>query len=232
MSKLRTGYSVVVISLCIVALAAGVAWAAISVAMAEKVLRTKIDENWTTKNLKITVKPYSSEARTQKGQFAYLAMSADWAEEKEDKVKLVDFSMSARDVQIDVNELVKRKKLRVVNSGSTSAHVKLMEADVNRLLAMKKTPIQNLKVDFGNGDLTFTGKYQVNIKLTGTVEIKNGYELHFKPTQASIGILGVPIGIVNKFLGSLNPVMDMRKLPLQPKLKSLKITPTYMEVIG
>jgi len=144
----------------------------------------------------------------------------------------VDFSMSARDVQIDVNELVKRKKLRVVNSGSTSAHVKLMEADVNRLLAMKKTPIQNLKVDFGNGDLTFTGKYQVNIKLTGTVEIKNGYELHFKPTQASIGILGVPIGIVNKFLGSLNPVMDMRKLPLQPKLKSLKITPTYMEVIG
>ena len=141
MSKLRTGYSVVVISLCIVALAAGVAWAAISVAMAEKVLRTKIDENWTTKNLKITVKPYSSEARTQKGQFAYLAMSADWAEEKEDKVKLVDFSMSARDVQIDVNELVKRKKLRVVNSGSTSAHVKLMEADVNRLLAMKKTPI-------------------------------------------------------------------------------------------
>ena len=232
MTAIRRLSPVVLIGLCILAIAASAAWAAISAASAEKVLRAKIDEDWKTHNLRVTVKPYSSDARTQKGQFAYLAMAADWAEEKEDKVKLVDFSMSAKDVQIDVNELVKRKKLRVVNSGATTANVRLMESDVNRLLAMKKTAIENLKVDFGNGELTFTGKYKVNIKLTGTIEIKNSYELHFKPTQASIGILGVPIGIVNKFLGSLNPVVDMRKLPLQPKLKTLKITPTYMQVIG
>ncbi len=221
------------VALCAAALSVAMsASAAITAKAVEKQMRTRLLEKWTCKNLKLKVTPYSSSARTRKGQFAEIRISADWAVRKGKHIKLVDVFVQAKDVQIDTKQMATKGKVVIKSRKYSKARVKLMETDVNRLLAMKKSSIQNLKCDFGNGLITFTGKYKLNIKLTGKLEIKNGYELHFIPTKASIGILGVPLGIVNRFLSNLNPIIDMREVPLKPRLKTLTIKPTYMTITG
>lgn len=127
---------------------------------------------------------------------------------------------------------MKKSDIVVQSQKKSSFRAKLMETDVNKLLALKKTPIENLKADFGPGTVTFAGKYKLNIKLTGTLEIKKGYELHFKPTGAKVGAVGIPTGIINQFMSKLNPIFDTREIPLKPKLKAIKVTEKYIEITG
>lgn len=208
------------------------AHAGITAAIVEQKLREKIAERWTTENLVVKVVPYSSQARTDKGQFAQIYLSASAARRRDKHIRVVDLMIDARDVDLDLNALMHENDVTIQSRKLGSCAVKLLLADVNRLLAMKKTPIENLRCEFGNGNITFLGKLVFNIKLTGSLWIKDGYEIHFKPTQASIGILGVPIGIVNRFLAHLNPIINMREVPLQPKIKKIKITPKQIEVTG
>lgn len=208
------------------------AFAAVTKDLVLQILKAKIDDNFKTSNAKYVITPHSSSARTAKGQFAFMSISADWAEDRDAHFKLTDVYVSAKNVQLDAAALTRDRKIRVLSREMGKCRVRLYETDVNRALSLKDTPIQNLKADFGTGTVTFTGKYTVNIKLTGRLEIRNRSEIWFVPTQASIGILGVPIGIVNKFLGSLNPVIDMRDLPLEPTIKSITVTPAYIDVTG
>ncbi len=208
------------------------AFAAVSARDIEQKLRTQVAQKWSTSGLSIKVTPYASQARTNKGQFAEVKLAADVAERKDKHIRIVDLSISAKDVSLDLPALLQHNDVTVRSRKLGSCHVKLMETDVNRLLTLKKTAIDNLHADFGNGAITFAGKYRFNIKLTGTLFVKNGYEVHFKPTQASIGVLGVPAGIVSMFLSRLNPIIDMRDVPLQPQLKSISITPRFIQFTG
>jgi len=207
------------------------ACAALTAASVERIIRGRIAEKWTTKDLKVRVVPYTSAARTRKGQFAQIKISAASAVRKGKHIKVVGLAITAKGVQIDTRKLAKND-FDILSRKSGTLRAKFYEADINKLLARKKSSIDGLRADFGDGVITFMGKYGLNIKLTGTIDIKKGYELHFRPTRASIGILGVPLGIVNKFLAKLNPIIDMREVPLKPKLKSLKITPKYISVSG
>jgi len=230
--KLRM-HRLVVALVCVGLLVACATYAfAISASDVQSRLRAKIDEDWYTKNLRVTVVPYDSQARTDRGQFAKVFLAADSAQHKSKGIRIVELSIAATDVDIDVAALVQNHKVVVQNQKLGSCHVKLLEDDVNKLLALKKTAIQNLRADFGNGTITFTGKYKFNIKLTGTLEVRDGYEIWFKPTQASIGVLGIPVGIVNQFLAKMNPIIDMREVPLQPKVKVINIRPDYIGFAG
>ena len=229
--KLRSHFPVVLLSVgLLLALAAGAF--ALSASEIEQRLRAKIDEDWYTKNLRITVIPYDSQARTDRGQFAKVFLAADAAQHKTKGIRVVELSIAATDVDFDVAALVQNHRVVIQSRKLGSCHVKLLEDDVNKLLALKKTPIQNLRADFGDGTITFSGKYKFNIKLTGTLEVRNDYEIWFKPTQASIGVLGVPVGIVNQFLAKMNPIIDMREVPLQPRVKVINIRPGSIGFAG
>jgi hypothetical protein len=230
--KLRTHRLVVgLIAAGLLALCAGIAFA-VSASEVQSRFRAKVDEDWYAKNLRITVVPYDSQARTDRGQFAKVFLAADAAQHKTKGIRVVELSIAATDVDIDVAALVQHHKVVVQSRKLGSCHVKLLEDDVNKLLSMKKTPIENLRADFGNGTITFTGKYKFNIKLTGTLEVHNGYEIWFKPTQASVGVLGIPVGIVNQFLAKMNPIIDMREVPLQPMVKVINIRPDSIGFAG
>jgi hypothetical protein len=213
--------TILVVGICVAA-------CAVTAKDVENKLRAKVTEKWHTDNLRVTVVPYDSQARTNKGQFAKIFVAADAAQQKEKHIRIVEFEISAKDVDLDLDALMNHNEVTVQSEKLSSCHVKLMKDDVNRLLALKDTPIENLRAEFGNNEITFSGKYHFNIKLTGTLEVKNTYEIWFKPTQASIGILSIPTGIVNQFLSKMNPIVDMRDVPLRPRIKVINIRPTYI----
>ncbi|MCE5216469.1 DUF2993 domain-containing protein [bacterium] len=194
----------------------------------ENKLRAKITKDWSVSNLRVTVVPYDSQARTDKGEFAKIFVAADAAEQKRKHIRIVEFRIESSNVDIDLAGLLKHNDVTVQSQHLDTCHVKLLETDVNKLLALKKTPIKDLRADFGTNQVAFTGRYQFNVKLTGTLEVRKGYEIWFKPTKASVGVLGIPVGIVNQFLAKMNPIIDLRDVPLQPKVKVINIRPGYI----
>jgi hypothetical protein len=194
----------------------------------ENRLRAKITKDWSVNNLRVTVVPYDSQARTDKGEFAKVFVAADSAEQKRKHIRIVEFRIESTNVDIDLAGLLKHNDVTIQSQHLETCHVKLLETDVNKLLALKKTPIKDLRADFGTNQITFTGRYQFNVKLTGTLEVRKGYEIWFKPTKASVGVLGIPVGIVNQFLAKMNPIIDLRDVPLQPRVKVINIRPDYI----
>jgi hypothetical protein len=211
---------------------AAMALAALSAKDVESKLRAKFNSKWTAKNLSLKVVPYPSQARTDKGQFSEISLKADSAENKRQHIRIVDILVNVRDVDLDLGALWKNNEVVVQSRKLGSCHVKLLEEDVNRLLALKHTPIENLRADFGPGAITFTGKYRFNVRLAGTLSIRNAQEIWFEPTQASIGVVGIPAGIVKQFLSKLNPLVDMADVPLQPRLRSIQVTDRSIVITG
>jgi hypothetical protein len=222
----------VVMGVALLAAVATMAFAALTAQDVENKLRTKMLSKWTAKNLKLDVVPYPSQARTDKGQFSSITLKADSAEDMKQHIKITDVLINVRDVDLDLAKLWKSNEVVVQSRKLGSCHVKLMETDVNRLLALKHTPIENLRADFGPGLITFTGKYRFNVKLAGTLSVRNRQEIWFEPTQASVGVVGIPAGIVKQFLSKLNPLIDMVDVPLQPQIKSIQVTESAILLTG
>lgn len=196
-------------------------------------IRNKINSKWKTTNLKIYVKPYSA-AETNKGHFEAIAVTATSALISD--VKLTGLNIKATDVTLDLGELV--HKNQVVTTRRKSGHfiAKVSEADLNKALAHKKNTIQNLHVQLAGGTLTFTGTYKfgigANLKLVGKLESPDHYKVNFVPTKASVNGIPLPAGPLRTVLQKMNPLLDFKKVPLNPRIEKIVVSAGMLTMSG
>lgn len=196
-------------------------------------IRNKINSKWRTTNLKIDVKPIS-DYDTAKGRFAAIGVTASTVLLRD--VKLTDVNIAATDVTLDLNQLV--RKNQVVTTRRKTGHfmARVSEADLNKALALKKNSIDDLKVSLGNGKITFTGKYKfglsAKLKLEGRLESPDHYRVNFVPTKASVGGIPLPTGPLKTVLNKMNPLLDLKKIPLSPRISKIVVQQGSLTMSG
>jgi hypothetical protein len=203
---------------------ASLAWAITSDQVTARI-RNKINQKWRTSNLKVTVNPFS-QTDTSKGRFSAIYVAADSV--CIDDVKLTGVRISATDVTLDLNQLTRANQ--VVTTKRKTGHfvARVSQGDLNKALSHKKNTIQNLKVVLANGTLTFTGTYKfgigANLRLEGRLETPDHYKVNFVPTKASVNGIPLPAGPLRVVLQRINPLLDFRTVPLNPRVEKIIVS--------
>jgi hypothetical protein len=203
-------------------------------------LSNKINDDWECTNLAIKVTPYQNDGWTQQCRFESVVISADKMTRKGKGVTIRDAYVKGFDVTFDAAKLFnsdpRDPEIKVKSHKSTTLRVKLMEGDVNKLLAMKHGPVEGLAVDFGEGQMTFTGVYKLvvgnKLRLVGRLEVEGKHLINLVPTSASINGLPLPAGPLKQLVGKINPLVDTFIIPLRPKVDKVTITDSYICIEG
>lgn len=82
-----------------------------------------------------------------------------------------------------------------------------------------------------NANATFAG-VQVPIVMTGPLEVREGTQLYFIPRTFSVAGVSAPGELRGIIERSINPVADLRTLPITPTITSLEIVPGRFTVAG
>lgn len=210
------------------------AWGAVTAEQVAARMRGRMMHLWTVANLKVVVTPYPGNANISKGAFKQIKVTADSITVQ--GVKMTQVLMQAQDVVLDIPALTTRNDVRVLRRGEDKLYARISESDLNRALVFKKNTIENMKVKLGQGNLTFTGKYRfglaTNLMLQGRLEIPDGYKINFIPTKASVGGLPLPAAPLRTVLSRINPLLDLKRIPMSPKVDRMIVQPGYMTIQG
>lgn len=213
-------------------LVCSLAWALTSQQVTTRI-RNKINSKWRTTNLKVNVTPFS-EADTQKGRFKAVTVTANSVCIGD--VRLTGVNISATDVTLDLDQLV--RKNQVVTTRRKSGHfmARLSEADLNKALAYKKNSIKDLHAVLDGGRVVFTGTYKLgfgaHLRLEGRLETPDHYKVNLVPTKASVNGIRLPSGVLTTVLKKVNPLLDFRKVPLNPRIEKIEITNGVLTMSG
>lgn len=208
------------------------AWAITSDQVTTRI-RNKINSKWATSGLKVTVVPINA-TETAKGHFQKISVTANSVMLRD--VKLTGVNINATDVTLDLNELV--RKNQVVTTRRKSGHftARVSEGDLNKALSHKKDTIQDLRVALSNDTLTFTGKYKLglgaNLKLVGRLESPDHYKVNFIPTHAAVNGIPLPAGPLKMVLSKMNPLLDFRTIPLNPRVEKISVQSGCLTMSG
>ncbi|MEN6642437.1 MAG: DUF2993 domain-containing protein [Armatimonadia bacterium] len=215
-------------------LVSSLAWAALTPAQVAGRIRNKINSKWKTTSLVVNVVPLADPTETAKGHFKSICVSA--AAVYIHDIKMAPVKMSATDVTLDLNQLVRQNAVVTKKRKTGHFFAKASENDLNKALKRKKNSIQNLHMTLGNGTLTFTGTYKfgigANLKLTGRLECPDHYRVNFVPTKASVNGVPLPAGPLKGVLSKMNPLLDFRKLPLSPRIEKVLVQPGMLTMSG
>ena len=217
-----------------VALFVTAAWAGLTADQVAARMRSRMMHLWTVANLRIVVTPYPGNANMDKGAFKQIKVTADSI--TVDGVKMTQVLMQAQDVVLDLPVLQTKNDVKVIRRGADRIYARVSEADLNRALTFKKSGIDNMRVKLGQGCLTFTGRYRfglsTNLMLQGRLEVPDGYHINFVPTKASVGGIPLPAAPLRTLLSKMNPMLNLKKIPLSPKVDRLIVQPGYLTVQG
>lgn len=226
----RTGRPLLAVGILVIV--TSLAWA-ITTDQVTTRIRNKINQKWKTSNLKVTVTPYN-QTETSKGRFAAINVVASSV--TVDDVKMTGVKISATDVTLDLNQLVRANQVVTTRRKTGHFMAKVGEADLNKALTHKKNTIQDLRVALANGTLTFTGKYKfgigANLKLEGRLETPDHYKVNFVPTKASVNGIPLPAGPLKVVLQKINPLLDFRKVPLNPRIEKIIVSGGTLTMSG
>ena len=215
------------------ALVSSLAWALTADQVAARI-RNKITSKWKTQGLQVQVVPFADTTQAPHGRFKSISVSANgvWVSD----VKMSPVRIKASDVTLDLNALVRQNQVVTTRRKIGSFIAKVSEADLNKALSHKDTPIQDLHVALSRGTLVFTGRYKlgfgVNLRLEGKLESPDHYKINFVPTKASVSGVPLPAGPLKVVLSKMNPLVDLRKLPLNPRISKLIVEPSGLVVQG
>ena len=181
------------------------------------------------------VQPDPNPNRASSGWFKLIAVTADAIQRR--GVKLAPVIIKVWDVHIDLNKFLSKGKLVCYAKGRDYYFAKLSEADLNRALRLKKNmPIKNVKAYLRDGRIIFTGVYHLafghRLRLEGKLVPKKGSEVHFIPTRASVNGIPIPAGPLRLLMRKLNPLLDMKNVPLHPTVRSIVIRNGYLTISG
>lgn len=227
----RTRCMTAVVGMAMVATAA---WPALTPDQVAARIRSRMTHLWKVQNLRIAVTPHPGNAGMDKGAFKQIKVTADSV--TVDGVKMTQVLMQAQDLVLDLPRLQTRNDVKVLRRGSDRIHAKVSEADLNRALTFKKNRIENMRIKLGQGNLVITGKYRfglaTNFMAQGRLECPDGYRISFIPTKASVGGLPLPTAPLRTLLKKINPLLDLQKIPMSPKVDRLIVQPGYLSVQG
>ena len=214
----------------LVAVTAMLAYATVTVEGVRNRISDKIRSKFKLQNLVIKVIPFVSDSLTQQGRFQSIVISADKIERK--GIALRQIYIKAFDVTLDIVQLYEEGDVETKSCKRTSFSGRVYKADLNKLLALKKTPIENLKVSFENKKLVFTGKYKLafghNLRMVGDLRIEKRRKINFIPTAVSVNGIPLPAGPLRSMTKKLNPLIDFDKIPLKPRVDQIKIENDYV----
>jgi len=217
------------------AILASVAWAAtITAQQVASRIRSRMTHQWTVCNLKIAVTQYQNNANLDKGAFKQIKVTADSI--LVDGVKMTQVVMSAQDPVVDLANFRAHNDLKIVRRSAQKVHARITEADLNRALALKKNSIENMHIKLNQGYLTFTGRYRfglsTSLMLQGRLEAPDGYKINLVPTKASVGGIPLPAAPLRTVLNRMNPLINLKRLPMAPKVSRITVQPGALTVDG
>ena len=197
-------------------------------------MRSRMMHLWTVCNLRIAVTAYPGNANLDKGAFKQIKVTADSITVS--GVKMTQVLMQAQDLVLDIPALRTKNDVRVIRRGADKIYARISEADLNRALTHKKNSIENMRVKLGHGTLVFTGRYRfglsTSLMLQGRLEAPDGYRINFVPTKAAVGGIPLPATPLRTVLNRMNPLLNLKSIPLAPRVDRLIVQPGYLTVQG
>jgi len=225
---------ILVLLVILTVIVATVAYGAVSAEGVRNRISSKIRERYKVKNLAIKVVPFQSDYWTQHGRFKSIVVSADRIERK--GIAIRNAYTKAFDVTLDIGELYERGEIETKSRKKTVFSGRIYKDDLNKLLALKETPIQNLAVDFVDNKLVFVGTYRFgfghSLRMVGKLNVEEHRKVNFVPTAASVNGIPLPAGPLRTMLNKLNPLIDFQTIPLKPRIDNIEIKDDYILVKG
>jgi hypothetical protein len=137
---------------------------------------------------------------------------------------------------MDLGQLVRCNAVVVKKRRTDTIRCRVGEADLNKALTLRPNTIQNLRLKLGDGVLTFTGTFKfglgADLMLQGRMVTPDGYKLNFVPTRASVNGVPLPAGPLRTVLSRVNPLLDLRKAPMQPRIDRIIVESGYLAIEG
>lgn len=166
-------------------------------------------------------------AHPEKGEFREIY--ANGAPAKLRKLQITAFTIRARNVRINVHELLNRDNLETL-SAQTSLRAIVTANDLTRYLAVgKHTKDMKLQVSFRGKALFVTGNFKWQwfsgpVQGLGRMRLGSNRKVYFDIVTLKLNGSEVPDWLKSKFSEKINPVIDYDNVPFQPKFKSLQIS--------
>ena len=231
--KARPQFAVILLVILITAVAA-VAYGAVSAEGVRNRLSRKIRERYKVDNLVVKVVPFQSDYWTQRGRFKSIVISADRIERK--GIAIRNAYTKAFDVTLDIRELYEELDVETKSRKKTVFSGRIYKDDLNKLLVFKKTPIEDLVIEFEDNKLVCTGTYRFgfghSLRMVGKLTVEDHRTVHFVPTAASVNGIPLPAGPLRTMLNKLNPLIDFQTIPLKPRIDSIEIKDNYILIKG
>ena len=192
----------------------------------------RIRSKYEAQNLQIKVVPFESDYWTQRGRFKSIVISADKLTRKH--ISIRNTYTKVFDVTLDIGKLYEEGAIRTTSRKNTVLTARIYKDDLNKLLAKKKSAIQNLQVAFENNQLVVMGKYRfgAKVRLVGVLKVEKHRYVNFVPTAASVNRIPLPAGPLRQVLSKINPLIDFQSLPLSPEVDKLEVHTNYILVKG
>ncbi len=211
-----------------------VAYSAVSVEGVRNRISSKIRERSKIENLVIKVVPFQSDYWTQRGRFKSIVVSADRIERK--GIAICNAYTKGFDVTLDIQELYGGGEIETKSRKRTVFTGRIYKDDLNKLLALKDTPIQNLAIEFEDSKLVCTGTYRFGfghrLRMVGKLNVEDHRKVNLVPTAASVNGIPLPAGPLRSLLNKLNPLIDFQTIPLKPRIDTIEIKDDYILVKG
>ncbi len=213
---------------------ASVAVTDVTVAGVRNRISQKVRSRYQVENLRIGVIPFESDYWTERGRFKAIVVAADKVSRKGINIRKV--YIKAFDVVLDIAQLYEEGDVETVSRQNTALSARVYKSDLNKLLAKKKSAIQNLHIEFQDNQLVVTGKYQLlfghSLRMVGVLKVEDHRRINFVPTRASVNGIPLPAGPLRGALSKLNPLIDCYKLPLRPRVDKAEIHSNYVQLKG
>ncbi len=212
-----------------------VAYGVVSAESVRTAIITRMHRVFKVQNLVVKVIPFQSDYWTQQGRFQTILVTVDRAEQK--TVAIRNVYIKGFDVTLDLEELFEKSgDVKTKSRKRAIFSARVYKSDLNKLLALKKTPIKNIKVDFQGDKLVLTGTYQFafghKLRMVGKLKLENHSKLSFIPTAASVNGIPLPAGPLRVMLNNINPLIEFRNIPLSPRVDKIEIKDDYILVKG
>ncbi len=236
MYRTSFGRFLMIVTICLLGvMTANIAFAgAVTPQKVEDKMANIIQSRWTCKNLVIKAIPFQNDTLTQQGRFQAIVFQADSIYRK--GITVAPVYIKAFDVTVDTYQLFYKNTVRTPKRQKTIIDAKISESDLNKLLVMKEMPIKEPQVKFGNGKLTFTGKYTAmfnhNLLMEAKLQVEKNSKVNLVPTKVSVNKVPLPAGPVKSLLSKINPLLDTSDMPLEPRFSTIIITPKFIELKG
>jgi len=139
------------------------------------------------------------------------------------------------DIVLDLPKLVRDRKFRFRDKGTTSFLFEVTQDALNSLLREKehKLKVRRARLRLENDRLVFSGKLRVlffnqHVKLDGRLLAKHGTQVHFDPRSLHLDFLPIPPMLLGILKRKINPLADLKNFRFNVDIGTIRSTQTRL----